>query len=97
MRRSDNEARYQSGQIESTIEAVAELGQVTLQVFRAQRMKGAMMGHLDVAKHRVDPPEVGCPRSGTLPVAMAVCVQSASVTPRNQFSPSDTTAALGTR
>ena len=37
--------------------------------------------------------KMGCPRSGTPPVGMAVYVQSASVTPGKHFSPSVTTAA----
>lgn len=56
-----SQAPNHGGEIEASVEAVGEFGEVAGQMLGANRMVGSLHGVLDVAEHGIDPDE--CPAS----------------------------------
>ena len=59
MQRHVDESRDDVGRVESAIEPILELREVSLRLLGTNRMVGAVHGVLDVAENRIDPSKLG--------------------------------------
>ena len=85
-----SESRNQISELVAAVEAVGEFGKIARRIFLTPGVVGAVQGPLDVAEHRVHPPQARRSQlPGPPPVTRGRCSQPASSTPRKQASPSD--------
>ena len=86
-----SESRNQISELVAAVEAVGEFGKIARRIFLTPGVVGAVQGPLDVAEHRVHPPQARRLAAARSPSGYprAVLATVASSTPRKQASPSE--------